>query len=224
MEQFELVSLDMFQTLVNLDSRTEQIWKPILGNAYALQSANECARLLLDYFYDHSSRLKQTTAFYLTEEVYKRSFESVFQMLNLTCDLEGAVKHLFVEHKQADFYEDSIGFLNRITKQYKTCIVSDADEAMIPGFYTNYGMQAFISEHYHSYKNDDQNTMFKEIINFYNIDPKKVIHIGDSVSDVAGAKREGIVTCWLNRGNKTWDHEIKPDIVIESLTDLETIL
>ncbi|WP_158000416.1 hypothetical protein [Paenibacillus dendritiformis] len=44
------------------------------------------------------------------------------------------------------------------------------------------------------------------------------------MSDVEGARREGIITCWLNRNKKTWDYELKPDYVIESFNDLEGIL
>lgn len=125
---------------------------------------------------------------------------------------------------QSDFYEDTIGFLNRIIKKYKICIVSDADDAMVPRFYTDYRIDIFTSERYQSYKNDDKNTMFKELLTFYNVVPTKVIHIGDSAADVVGAKREGIVACWLNRDKKAWEHELQPDLVIESLHDLEGIL
>lgn len=87
--------------------------------------------------------------------------------MNISYDLEDAINILFQEHMQSDFYKDTIGFLNR----------SDADEAMIPRFYTNYGIQAFISEQNQSYKNDDKNTMFKELLKFYDADPRKVIHM-----------------------------------------------
>ena len=39
MKQFEVISLDMFQTLVNVASRTEQIWKPVLQSDYTNQIA-----------------------------------------------------------------------------------------------------------------------------------------------------------------------------------------
>ncbi|MNE75642.1 Pyrimidine 5'-nucleotidase YjjG [compost metagenome] len=82
----------------------------------------------------------------------------------------------------------------------------------------------FTSEQFQSYKNDENNIMFKEMLKFYNADPSKVLHIGDSVSDIVGANREGITTCWLNRNKRTWEHQVKPDYVIESLNDLEGIL
>lgn len=224
MKQFDLVSLDMFQTLVNVNSRTEQIWKPILLDTYTNEAAEECAQLLLSYFFEHCVQLRNTKQFFLTKEVYERSFISVFEHLNISYDSIAANKILFEEHTLSEFYEDTLKFLDRISAEYKICIISDADDAMIPRFYADYGIRMFTSERYKSYKNDDDNTMFKEMLKFYNIDPRKVIHIGDSVSDVVGAKREGIIACWLNRNKKIWDHEVKPDFIIESLNDLEEIL
>lgn len=224
MKRSELVSLDMFQTLVNVDTRTEQIWKPILSNTYTYKAAEECAQLLLSYFFEHWAQLRNTKQFFLTKEVYERSFVNVFEHLNISYDPTAANKILFDEHKLSEFYEDTLKCLDRLSAEYKTCIISDADDAMIPGFYADYGIHIFTSERYKSYKNDDSNTMFKEMLKFYNIDPRKVIHIGDSVSDVVGAKRERIIACWLNRNKKAWEHEVKPDFVIETLNDLEEIL
>jgi putative hydrolase of the HAD superfamily len=95
---------------------------------------------------------------------------------------------------------------------------------MIPHFYESYGAHLLTSERHQSYKNDEKNSMFKELLKYYGVDPKQVLHTGDSASDILGAKREGIVTCWINRNNKTWEHEIKPDYIIESLYEIEEIL
>ncbi|GIP12342.1 HAD family hydrolase [Paenibacillus macerans] len=224
MKPFEVVSLDMFQTLVNVDSRIEQIWKPILVNTYTHEAADECGRLLLNYFFEHWEQMKETKLFFLMSEVYERSFGSLFRQMNMTYEAAAALKILFEEHTRSELYEDTSSFLNKISPNYKVCIVSDADEAMIPEFYKEYGMRILTSEHYRSYKNDENNTMFKELLQIYDTDPDKVIHIGDSVSDVVGAKREGIKACWLNRNKRVWNHEIEPDYVIESLSDLEVIL
>ena len=47
MEQFELISIDMFQTLVNVNSRTSFIWKRILKDKFndepaeSIEAAND---------------------------------------------------------------------------------------------------------------------------------------------------------------------------------------
>lgn len=223
MENIEVVSLDMFQTLVNVNSRIEHIWKPILQNKFTTQLAEENAKLLLKYFFIHWIELRENGQFYLINEVYKRSFRDIFIEKEIAYDPNEAVRVLFREHTLSHFYDETVSFLESIVQKYKVCIVSDADDAMVPNFYERYGLQVFTSEQYQSYKNDERNIMFKELLRFYGTNPKQIIHIGDSTSDIIGANREGIVTCWINRNNIVWEHEIKPDYIVKSLDEIEEI-
>lgn len=45
--RFEVISLDMFQTLVNVDSRKEQVWERILQDTYTSELASEYGRTFL---------------------------------------------------------------------------------------------------------------------------------------------------------------------------------
>ena len=55
--------------------------------------------------------------------------------------------------------------------------------------------------------------------------PSELMHVGDSLeSDVAGAKRVGTVSVWLNRDAKRNDTAIVPDYEIRSLTVLADIV
>lgn len=224
LKNFAVISLDLFQTLVNVESRREHIWKPILQDIFTVQLAEEYARLLLEYFMIHWHELKNTGQFYLIHEVYKKSFTDIFNEKSISFSPSEAVKILFQEHTLSNYFDETVDFLENISQKYKVCIVSDADDAMLPDFHERYGMKLFISEQYHSYKNDEKNMMFKELLKFYNIDPRKVLHIGDSASDIIGANREGIITCWINRDHRVWEHDIKPDYMIESLNEIEEIL
>ncbi|MFD1774311.1 HAD family hydrolase [Paenibacillus rhizophilus] len=224
MNNFEVISLDMFQTLVNVDSRIEQIWRPILQNNFTAQFAEEYAKSLLKVFFTHWIELRKTGQFQLMNEIYERSFIELFKKKAIQFDAGEAVKILFREHTLSQFYDETIDFLDSILKRHKVCIVSDADDAMIPNFYERYGVHLFTSEQHQSYKNDDRNTMFKELLKFYRIAPKQVLHVGDSASDILGASREGIVTCWINRNNRAWEYGVKPDYIIESLNEMEDIL
>jgi len=214
----------MFQTLVNVNSRIEQIWKPILQSNYTTQIAEEYAQLLMKNFLTHWIEIRKTGQFYLISEVFERSFKDLFNEKAISYNTGEAVRNLFQEHTLSHFYDETVAFLESISKKYKVCIVSDADDAMVPNFYERYGLHLFTSEQYQSYKNDDSNIMFKELLKFYDIEPKKVLHVGDSTSDIIGANREGIVTCWINRNKSTWEHEVRPDYIIESLNEIEEIL
>jgi putative hydrolase of the HAD superfamily len=57
-------------------------------------------------------------------------------------------------------------------------------------------------------------------------DPSRTWHVGDSLSkDVAGAQGAGLVAVWLNRrGYLRAVHDPEPDIEVESLSDLLTLI
>lgn len=224
MKNTKVISLDMFQTLVNVDSRLEQIWRPVLLESYTAERAEEYGQGLLKHFFAHWNELKRSEQFYLMREIYQRCMNTFYSEKSIHNDISIAVDLMISEHPQSHFYDESVGFLQSIVDKYHVCIVSDADNDMIPLFYKDYGIHLFTSESYQSYKNDDQNTMFKEIITFYGVDPDEILHIGDSASDVLGASREGIVTCWINRHNRSWTHEVKPEFEVRSLDGVGRIL
>jgi FMN phosphatase YigB (HAD superfamily) len=45
----------------------------------------------------------------------------------------------------------------------------------------------------------------------------------DTSSDIIGASRVGIKTCWINREDSVWKHDIQPDYTIKSLNDVVNI-
>jgi FMN hydrolase / 5-amino-6-(5-phospho-D-ribitylamino)uracil phosphatase len=57
-----------------------------------------------------------------------------------------------------------------------------------------------------------------------NVKPEEILHVGDSFSDIAGANRAGIPTCWINRDSKEWNYEVNPDFIINSFYELLEIL
>ena len=80
------------------------------------------------------------------------------------------------------------------------------------------------SQQHQSYKNDESNRMFKTLIDTTKVEPHRVLHIGDSASDVLGAQREGMISCWLNRNNQNWKHDRRPDLTVNSLEELINLL
>ncbi|MNP83027.1 Pyrimidine 5'-nucleotidase YjjG [compost metagenome] len=77
---------------------------------------------------------------------------------------------------------------------------------------------------YKSYKNDCRNVMFGEVIAHYGVEPEEIIHAGDTASDVLGAARAGIKTCWINREEAVWQQEVKPDYTVKTLDELYELL
>jgi FMN phosphatase YigB (HAD superfamily) len=65
---------------------------------------------------------------------------------------------------------------------------------------------------------------FTQVLDFYQLQPGNILHIGDARSDILTPTQMGIQTCWLNRTGKTWQNEIKPDYEVKSLLEVLDIL
>lgn len=67
--------------------------------------------------------------------------------------------------------------------------------------------------------------MFLTTISYLNLAPNQILHIGDHlISDVSGAKRCGITTCWVNNAAQDVISQQKldtlPDMVINDINEL----
>lgn len=224
MQPFSVISLDMFQTLVDIQGRRTEVWKPILQQVYSEERALELGSLLLSHYFAAATEVREAGGFISSKEIFSGGFKKVFLQHGMNYDSLQAVDILFAEHRRSAMYPETGAFLERICREYQVCIVSDTDALMLPDFYTAYPISLFTSEAYQSYKNDSHNRMFTEVIAHFGVEPERIIHIGDSVSDVLGAARAGIKSCWINRDQRTWQHEIKPDYTVETLDEFYELL
>ncbi|MEK3904013.1 MULTISPECIES: HAD family hydrolase [unclassified Paenibacillus] len=224
MQSFKVISLDMFQTLVNIESRRAEVWRPILQQKFSEEKALQLGKQLLSRYYAAACEAREAGTFISSREIYYRGFQDVFQESGLDYDCERAVDNLFTQHRLSEMYDDTEAFLHRICRDYQVCIVSDTDDLMLPEFYRNYPISLFTSETYQSYKNDTHNRMFTEVIAHYGVEPEQIIHIGDSASDILGAARAGIKSCWLNRNGQSWELEVKPDVTAGTLEEAHGLI
>lgn len=223
MKNFDVISLDMFFTLVDLQLSTDKMWHQILGRKHK-DKTDFYQHELIKRYYEVAIQERAEGNFILTKHIYELCFKKLFKSYQIDFSPAEATNILIQEHQNAICYEETKPFLDVVCSRYQVCIVSDTDIAMLPKFYEQYGILLFASEEYKSYKNDSSNQMFKEIISHYEVEPNRIIHIGDTISDVLGAKREGIIACWLNRTNETWTEAVKPDYTITNLNELKVIL
>jgi len=226
MADFELVCVDMFQTLVNLDTVEENIWKGVLGEYYTPQLKAACAYSFKKKVYTRFHLFTSNAESFMTvREIVKPFFEEVRAEQNLNFDPDKASEIFIVQHGFSQPYPDTFTFLNHLKNKIPVCLVSDADTLSIEPLLKIFSFDsAFFSEKYGSYKNDISNRLFKEVIKFYGIAPEKIIHIGDSPSDIQGAKREKMTACWLNRNARQWNGSISPDHTVSDLTGVLEIL
>jgi HAD superfamily hydrolase (TIGR01509 family) len=145
--------------------------------------------------------------------------------MKILFDAEEAVKIFMDEHNKAAPYDDVESFLSLIGDTLPICLVTDADYEMVLPILRKYDFnEVFISEKAMSYKNQPNSRIFSDVLKHYSIDPNKVLHVGDSSSDIAEANRVGIKTCWINRENREWRYSPNPDYIVRSLNEVINII
>ncbi len=226
MHGFELICIDMFQTLVDVDVRIPFIWERILRDKYNKELGEECSNLVIrkvvNKFHEDVSRQQE---FLNLKSLFKPYFLEINREIGIDFDPEDAVEVFLDEHGKATPYKDALELLKIVGDSIPVCLVSDADIVMVEPLLKLFKFdEVFISESVKSYKNDSQSRIFKEVLNHYGINPKNVIHIGDASSDIIGANKLGITTCWINRYNREWKYDIKPDYIVKSLTEVADII
>lgn len=223
---FELICIDMFQTLVDVNTRVPYIWKRILKDQYSDKLAQECAKSVrknvFNRFHDSVSDKKE---FENLKTMFTPFFSAVLQEMNISFDPREAVRIFMDEHTNAAPYEDVESFFSLIADALPICLVSDADYEMMHPILKKYKFdKVFISEEVQSYKNEADSKIFEEVLKHYSIDPSKILHIGDSSSDVVGAHKAGIKTCWVNRLGGEWKYTPRPDYTVKSLDEVAAIV
>lgn len=226
MSRFRVVSIDMFQTLIDVNSKHYHIWRKILGKNYSEALADEYTEQWSRLFPDHFNHaVRQADGFLSLKPIFESFFGDFFPQFGIDFD-PGKAAQIHVDiHRLAPPYEDTEIFLETIREHFPICLVTDSDNEMILPHLDKYRFdQIFISERLKTYKSDPENRMFHAVINHYPIPPERIFHIGDMYFDITEASKVGITTCWLNRDGKNWNYSVKPDYEVESLLEAAAIL
>jgi len=224
--QFKLISLDIFQTLVDVTSIKEKIWRIFLNGNYSSELAKRgwdlATQKILDYF---SIEIIEKAEFETVKSVFSKCYLEVFQKINIDFNHQKAAHILAYNHNYAMPYRDTEKFMNFIGDKYTYIISSDADNDMVCGIkYLNKSDKIFTSEDLKCYKMSKDNGFFETVLKHYKLNPNTILHIGDSAADIINPKKIGIKTCWINRNNSTWQYDIAPDYIFTGLENVLDIL
>lgn len=219
--RFDLVCIDMFQTLVDVDTRVPFIWKRILQDKYVDGIEKMCAKQVsakvVNMFHEVGCK---SSEFSNLRSIFTPCFEEIAAETELGFDSERAVDIFLSEHGKSSLYEDSLKFFELVKDRIPVCLVTDADVVMVEPLLEKFNFDSiFISEEVGSYKNDPESRIFSKVLEHYRVVPERVLHIGDSSSDIIGANKAGIKSCWINRNGLDWKYGGKPDYIVESLVE-----
>ncbi|HYF81567.1 MAG TPA: HAD family hydrolase [Clostridia bacterium] len=224
--RFDLICIDMFQTLVDVDNRIPFIWQRILRDKYTDEAAANCAKLISQKLSNaFHERVNKSGEFRNLKSIFNLYFEEIAAETELGFDFQVAADVFLSEHGDSKLYDDALKFFELIGGRLPICLVSDADNVMIKPLIPKLNFDSvFISENVGSYKNDPESRIFNMVLKHYQVKPEKVLHIGDSASDIIGASKAGIKSCWINRNGLQWKYPVKPDYIVRSLVEVMELL
>lgn len=131
--------------------------------------------------------------------------------------------------KNCKLYEDVLPILSKLIREgYELGLITNGDEENVIGTLKQHNLNNMfktkvISSAIKNYK--PNLLLFERALELAKCLPQEAIYIGDSVIDIYGAKKLGLITVLINR-NKTQDNlvEIEPDFRIDNLQQLSTII
>ena len=217
----KVVSVDMFRTLVDLAAVENTIWPAVLGGFYTSQLAADCAAHASSTLFDYLSPV----SFMTCKQVFAACFGDVFAARHIDADPREAARLWAVRHCSSPAFPDSLEFLSAVGRKHLLCLASDTDEDMLGPLRQMYPFEhVFTSESLVCYKAYGDGRFFKAVVDHYGVEPADIIHVGDGVNEIVGAKRAGLVACWLNRSGFRWTHHLKPDFEVSSLSEAALVL
>ncbi len=220
----KVISIDLFRTLVKVDENREFIWRTFLGENYDDKMAqgywDRATAILLNTLDGAAANLDP---FKNIRDIFIESYALLFEEINFQYDPRAAAETLFQGHKLDQLFDDTRPFLQAVGNRYPVCLSTDCDSEMLEGIEKIYEFdKIFISEQMRAYKGHP--LFFTQVLEHYRIRPENILHIGDSKADILTPKQLGLQTCWLNRSEEQWKHEIQPDFEVNSLLDILEIL
>lgn len=223
--KYKIISFDIFQTLVDVNKRIPQIWHGILKDVYTEEKAMQGANAILSTLPEVYESAILSEQFRTMEEVYLECAGKAVQKLNYEASPREVAFHLMHQHSKAPFYPEVLDCVGRLSKKYQIILSSDSNHLMVDDLIHKITYdRAFISDDLKSYKGDSKGKFFNSVLQLLGTSHEEIIHIGDSPSDVLGAHRAKITSCWLNRNDRKWSRTIQPDFIVHNLNDLENIL
>lgn len=133
---------------------------------------------------------------------------------------EAAFEVFLTGRNQVDLYPDVPGALARLAARYPIAALTNgnADLARI-GLHAHFVFQLGAREH-GAAKPDAG--IFHAACERLGLPPGDVLHVGDDPEmDVLGARRAGLRTAWVNRGDAEWAHPHDlPDLIVRDLGEL----
>jgi putative hydrolase of the HAD superfamily len=225
MHAIQLVSLDLFDTLVDVSTGRHALWQTFLGETSTPILVEQAWALTNQVLSTALDQLSTTATYQSLRAVLQACYTEVFARLQVAFDPGEAAQVATHYHAQRPWFPDAVPCLEGVRHRYRLCLASDTDEGMVGEHVRQYPFdRCFTSERLRVYKGDAQNRFFEAIVRHYALVPCQMLHVGDSPAEIVAAQRVGLQTCWVNRSGHSWPHECPPAYEVTSLDALVSLI
>jgi 2-haloalkanoic acid dehalogenase type II len=225
MQRFDVVFLDFFGTVAAGDQ--EAVARTCVEAVKRLELPLEPAELAVRWgeAFFHIMEETNRADFLTLQECSERSLDFLLADLEIEADLTPFIGRMQEYMVAPPIHEDARNFLE--AKPLPVCCVSNADTEVLHQAIAHHGLnfdEVVTSEDARSYKPDGR--IFEMALDKMQVDPSRVLHVGDSLfSDIMGGRRAGLTTAWIRREQRIHDiGEAEPDHTIASLMDILPLL
>ena len=119
----KLISIDLFRTLVDVDSGLESVWKVFLKESYSIELGKKywdrATEIVLEQLYASAMDYQH---FKKTRTIYEDTYTTLFKEIRLDFDPKSAAGALIEGHRAGNFFSDAKPFLEAIGKKYPVCL------------------------------------------------------------------------------------------------------
>jgi putative hydrolase of the HAD superfamily len=225
MHALQLISVALFDTLVDVSTGRHALWQTFLGEPATPARVEQAWTLTNQVLFTALDQLNTTATYPSLHAVLQAGYTAVFARLQVPFDSEEAARVATRYHSQRPWFPEAGPWLEDIRRRSRLCLASDAEEAMVGAHVRQYPFdRGFISERLRVYNGDAQNRFFAAIVRHYACAPGQILHVGDAPGEIVAAQRRGIQTCWVNRSGRAWLHEHPPAYAVASLKDRVVLL
>jgi putative hydrolase of the HAD superfamily len=225
-QEFQIISFDAYDTLFPVSPQIEKL-RPLLSKNYADDwDKNLWARLTdgISQFF-HERRLTGSEEFVNARYVYR--FALMNSKLNAEIDIciDDAVELITRAHAEAEALPGAGELIQSLRAQYKMvvlCTDSDNDFLAKTLAKNNLSFDLVVSsESVRGYKTDPNRGVFHHLLELTKENPEQILHIGDSLSDIVGARKMGISVWLFNPVGKALPSEMPDCQRVHSFKEIE---
>lgn len=223
----EFLFLDLDDTILDFQ-KAEHIALSKTLNSFGITPTEAVCRRYSQINRAHWERLERKEL--TREQVLVGRFAQLFAELGIDADpAQAADRYAYNLGIGHYFLPGAREAVEALSKKYKLYIASNGTVTVQSGRLKSADISHFFQDIFFSqamgYEKPDARFFENAFARIPDFDRSRTMIVGDSLtSDILGGINAGIQTCWINPTGKPGRPDIRPDHILESITQLEALL